>query len=437
MTATTKPTAPAPAPWWAVLLGIAAIVGAITVAQNTGSGPTTVPTVTMSSTTAPPATTSTSTPSAAYRRPFGDTATWNRPFAELGLHPRSAEFSQRLYEHANKGGPGRLSLYFDDYSYPMYDARTATRTIRAFHVVNGCCRGSLPDGASIPWGPTWHTGGPSDNDKIMIVIDPATGREWDLWLVQLPDGNQSSCWLAPGFVSGQDLCVGQADLIQGPDGKPSDYRTATHTYPVGGAWMQSQIGLITPQEIAAGQLRHAVNWIVHNTMFGPACTPAQKADPAQFGQTCGSWVNPASRLEWPAAPQQCGANTQANTVAGRSATVPEGGRFAVHKSPAEVEAWATGRGYTGQLRRTMIIIATALTDQPTVGFGGIIENTSCYDWGMFTTGRNGPDRDAWNALGIPTDPAAASRLLDGFITEGSIRMAGESAPQTVGSLTPR
>ena len=431
MPTTSPPTRPDTRPWIWALLGFILIAGGLATKNGSGSG--TGPTTT----TTTSAVTTTTTPGSGYTRPFGDTATWNVPAASFSTISVSPTYTANAYNHLNLNGPGKLSIYFDDYSYPVYDLRNANTTIKVYRTSYGFA-GSIANGSSIPWNLSWRTGGVNDNDKIMILLDPSTGKEIDLWNAFVPGDNQSSCItldnIAAGLdVNAQNLCAGQADVIQDQFGNQSDYRTATHTYPVAGSWMQSQIGLVTADEVASGSIRHALNVIAHNTMFGPPCSPAP-SNPVSpgFGSTCGGWVNPASRLEWPDAPQQCGTFTQANTTAGRQETVPEGSRFALTLSDAQIDAWLTSKGYTGTLRTTVRIFAVALRD-----YGFMVINTSCYDAGIFTDGRLNPaTATKWNALGIPTNTTSASRLLDGLITSpSSLRMLTPSLPQVVGLQT--
>ena len=366
-----------------------------------------------------------------YRRPYGDAAVWNRPVSEFGLSPRSAEFADRCYRYCSLAGPGKVSTYFDDYSIPVYDAREATTTIRVFRAGFGY-PGSIANGASIPWTPSWKPGG--GNDHIMVILDPLTGKEIDLWTAYLPGTTeQSTCITVENIAlgigqAGNVLCAGGADVIQDETGKAIDYWTATTTYPIGGGYFEQYAMLVTAAEVQAGAIRHAMNLTMYSTMFGPQCSAADLADPTKAGETCGFWVNPASRLEWASVPQGCGANTQANTVAGRSRTVPEGSRFFIEASDAEIEKWLDSRAVAGALRRTARIFAVALRD-----YGMIVTNTSCYDAGILTSGRVGPDAPLWATLGVPADTNQALRILDGLITATNLRTAAPSGPQVVGS----
>ncbi len=344
-------------------------------------------------------------------------------------------YSARLFANANYGGisdpakRGLFSTYFRAYSQPIYDAREATGTIRVYRASFGF-QGSLGAGASIPWNDTWSP--PTGNDATMLIVDPSTGREWDLWLVNL--ANKSACvtWenVAAGFVvTERNLCVGQADLVQDVAGNPADYRSYSGGYPTGGSHLPGLAMIVTADEVTTGVIPHALNAVVYNTMFGPECTAMQRSTTAA-GTTCGFYENPASRLEWASAPQDCGGYTQENSTAGRSKTVPEGMRFAIHITDAQIEQWLNSRGYAGALRNTARIFAVAARD-----YGFIVTNTSCWDSGFVTDGMfNSTTRSKWLALGVPDDNSLS--LLHGLFTQDELWAVAPSEALSVGSATP-
>ena len=365
---------------------------------------------------------------------FGN-APWNRTVTNMATHPRSAEFSARLFNYSNFGGftnptlKGKFSTYFGAYSQPIYDARQATGTIRVFRAGFGF-PGSIANGGTIPWNPAWQP--PSGTDRSLDVVDPTTGREWDLWLVQTD--NKTSCItlenLALGFdTGGYNLCVGQADLVQDSAGQPIDYRTYEGGYPTGGAFIQGLAMLTTADEVAAGVIPHALNAVVYDTMFGSLCSAAQKAT-AAAGVDCSFYENPANRVEWTTGPQPCGSATQVDSPIGRSKTVAQGMRFAIHVTDAQIDQWLNTRNFTPELRNTARIFAVALRD-----YGFIVTNTSCYDAGFITDGVFNPKTKAkWQALGVTN--ADDVSLVHGLITADNLWTVAPSEALSVGSQTP-
>lgn len=160
-----------------------------------------------------------------------------------------------------------------------------------------------------------------------------------------------------------------------------------------GVRIQFYAMLATPEEVAAGEIRHALSMGAANTMFGPECT-AEELETDAAGTTCGFAVAPAGGLEWHTACSAC-APSPLSDLELRKRGIPEGARFALDISDAEIESWLDSRGYTGRLRETARIFAVAVRD-----YGWFITDTA----GTATFGVSGsanPEtRDAWRALGI-------------------------------------
>ena len=131
------------------------------------------------------------------------------------------------------------------------------------------------------------------------------------------------------------------------------------------------------------------------------------------GVDCGYAVAPATKLEWwNGASSMCGSIAQQNTAADRAKTVPEGMRFAINLTDAQIDAWLTSRGYTGAKRTTARIFAVALRD-----YGWITSDTSCWGASVSVDGIANPRSAArWNALGIDQFGPTGDTLLDGLIT---------------------
>lgn len=411
------------------------------------------PTTTKAPTTTMPTTTTTVPPAACQmlssgglEPPFDPLAPWNVPVCGLARDPRSDEWRDRFWywSHYNPrvtGLPqttpstGRHNIMFGldadplvDFSVAVYDARDATGWIRVFQR-NGW-RGSMyPDnGGAIPWNPAWKASWGSD--AMMVILDPTTGREWDLWgVVQSGPGiiaNDTECWhwklafFIPGgpYVSGQDLCVGSVNLIRTADlAGIMDYRTYGGNAPgARGVGIQESAMLVTPEAVASGRIRHALMMPVYNTMTGPnPCTEAEFAA-GKLGQECGHAVAPAGNFEREGTfDQGCVAPIDGPVSAEtyRRTTIPEGIRYALDLTPAEIEAWLDQRGYTGARRSTARVFARALVE-----FGWFITDTSCYGADFqVASGVNPATAAAWRALGIHDD---GRDLLDGLFRRDRI-----------------
>lgn len=381
-----------------------------------------------------------------YERPYAPTAPWNVPACDLAEDPRSDDWRDRFWYYSqfnskmatnptaatNRGDHGVMfgldANPVNDFSVAVYSATDATTTTRVFQRDGWSGVYNVGAGGSIPWNPTWRAS--TGSDALMVILDPATGRQWSLWGVAqsyygLP-ANDSQCWHwvgafwlpGGGYRPGIDLCVGGADKMMTADRTVrSSYRTYGGNNPATrGVGIDEYAMLTMPEEVAAGQIRHALMMPVYNTMTGPnRCTPAQMTT-EEFGSTCGNAVAPAGNFERIGGTLQgCGESTASSMdpAAYRRTTVPEGTRYALDMTDTEIEAWLDSRGYTGALRNTARTFARAL-----VNYGWFITDTSCYAADFQVAGAANPQTAAaWRALGITGD---GRDLLDGLITRERI-----------------
>ena len=387
-----------------------------------------------------------STVSDSYTRPFAATAPWNVPVCALAVSDRSNDWRDRFwfFSHYNDHMGDDPSLAPDsgshnpmfgldsdptvDFSVAVYDAGQATTQVRVFQR-QGWAGSMFPGNATtIPWNPSWKAS--TGSDAMIVIEDPPTGREWDLWgVVQSFPGiiaNDSECWLwrlafyMPGgpYVPGQDLCVGGSNLVRNASlTATTDFRTYGGNNPgMRGVGIQESAMLVMPNEVATGQIRHALMMPTFNTMTGGTiCTEAQAAT-AAFGTTCGGAVAPAGIFERASSSAAtCGqpAAMALSPTAYRSTTVPEGTRFALRMSDTEIETWLNSRGYTGATRSTARAFAKALVD-----YGWFVTDTSCYAAEFqVASGRNPQTAAQWRSLGITGD---GRKLLAGLFTRDRI-----------------
>jgi hypothetical protein len=381
-----------------------------------------------------------------YDRPYADTAPWNVPVCNLAEDSRSADWTNRfwLYSRINEhmaDDPtlsGQRDLHevmfgldsdpSDDFSFAVYDARDATTTARVFRRAGWPGTFNVPTATSIPWNPTWRSS--TGSDGSLVILDPRTGAEWSIWglaqsLYGLPV-NDTQCWgdilsvglPGGGFRPGVDLCMGGIDRVTVAGGSTlADYRTYGGNNPgTRGVGIDRYAMTVTPQEVATGQIRHALGMIVYNTMTGGSvCTEAQAATTA-FGSTCGQAVAPAGQFER-ASSDKKGCNEavtqQMSSVDYRKTTLPSGMRFALRMTAADIDRWLDSRHYTGPKRATARAFATAL-----VNYGWFITDTSCGAANFQTSGGANPQTAAlWRSLGITGD---GRDLLAGLITKDRI-----------------
>ncbi|CAI8821753.1 hypothetical protein [Methylocaldum szegediense] len=293
-------------------------------------------------------------PVTGYLRPFGPNAPWNRPVKVLPRHPQSDVLAERLWMFG-PSRPGNFNLSFSGYTYPVYTVDSATVAV---WVQAGM--GNL-NGTQIPWNPNWRAA--SGSDSQVIILDPATGREWDLWQVN---------------AKGTRVFVSNGNLV------PGSYLTKEDGFkPSRGCGIPYLAMLVRPEEIAQGKIEHALSMPIRNTAqtFVP---PATKSD----GKTTENGI-------------------------------PMGTRFALDITDAEIDAWVNSlpRQLPLQTRRSARIIAVALRD-----YGWFITDTAGgahFQFEDYATAQG-----KWEELGLgersigwknyPTD------LLDGLITRERI-----------------
>lgn len=360
---------------------------------------------------------------------FGPNAGWNLRADQLGRADRFDPYVDRLvdystYQSGNPTETQRYAVFFGDYSMPVYDATTA-HTTRAVYQANYGFKGNLPAGAEVPWNDSWKQAGGNDGD--LLIIDPETGRDWELFAVS--GRNTTPCLspenLAAGFNPLSDLCVGRASILSNADGSVADYRTFEGAMQNRGMGLQKLALLVRADEVASGEIRHAVSMATFNTMFGPECTEAEMATDAA-GVDCGFFVPPATRIEWRDSAPKCGGTSLEFTSEDRATTVPEGMRFALDISDADIDAWLDDRGFDEPKRSTARVFAVAMRD-----YGFIISQTTCAGAGITTDGTINPrTRAVWKALGIEHDESSRD-LLDGLIERERLYVVEPSEPPIV------
>ncbi|MEI6481580.1 MAG: Ig-like domain-containing protein [Candidatus Saccharibacteria bacterium] len=432
-----------------------------------------------------------------YKVPFGDSP-WNIPACNLPVlandQATAVNYGKRLYNYAqawNASSPywqgdakdgnvftymgktgiaaqkGKVMTQFglagdaNDFSTPIYyaNASTAKRQIKicndancnpsnldknqCFDVTDLTCM--VPD-LAIPFDSSWRPSGDADGDPFnnagdreMIIIDTATGYSYELWQVDIYGGSclagRTFLYALAGKNPDSRLCVGGAITIRDKDGK----QASIYGYNQGltdsrGMGIENTAMIVTPEEVAAGEIRHALTMEIFNVMYGPDCGAqiSNKIDPSIVNKACGTAVAPAGKFEWRAATDasrlgQC--DVQVNQLADFNTkqtfrqlltpdkTIPEGMRFKINNTDAEIDAWIAGRADLKAdpvKAKTARIFAVALRD-----YGVIPGDQTCYGAGITIAGAANPDaKTRWAQLGIKD--ASSQNLLDGLFRENNI-----------------
>ena len=200
--------------------------------------------------------------------------------------------------------PGRIDLALGAYPFPVYRVGEANGqypvTITSGWVSN-------LHGQTMPWNPVWQPSAGSDGQ--VIVTDPDSGREWNLWQVVL---------------DGSGLVATNGNLI------PGSYWVREEGFVLSrGVGIPYLAMLVTPEEIARGRIDHALAMAVRNTS----------------GR---SFVPPATKLEFGDHPEG----------------IPEGMRFALDVTEEDIDAWvrALPAGVPEGMRRFARVVAIALRE---------------------------------------------------------------------------
>lgn len=248
----------------------------------------------------------------AYARPYGAAAPWNLPVAGIPLDPESDMLARKLWDDAFIDRPERNFNFGQvDYTYPVYVTRPG---MRSYPVVTTTGWGNL-NGASIPYDPSWAPA-PGEDAQI-IILDPATGREWNLFKVQF-DGTR--------------ITIYNGNLV------PGDYRVKTDGFvPSRGIGIQYLAMLVRPEEVARGKIEHALSLPVRNSSGLRYVAPATKLE------------HPGLRLDG----------------------IPEGTRYSLDVTYAEIDAHVSGLPVSAAKRRGIRAMIVAMKD-----YGWFITDTA-------------------------------------------------------------
>ncbi|MCA9329667.1 hypothetical protein KDA11_03405 [Candidatus Saccharibacteria bacterium] len=343
------------------------------------------------------------------RRFFADDASWNQTVTQIGGEVTQLKsFAERFYDYGGGIMPAtktqlpapqimRLSLV--DYSVPIYDMLEATTTVKVFQMGDMAqsmklSRTGVKNGDSIPWNPSWKAG--EGNDAIMHIVNYQTGEAYELWMVHRDrDINCAGFAILGQFSAGKDLCLGAVEhynnLWTAKDGSTI----------VGRGNGINNLALVTrADEVATGNIGHAIALTVSNPMFGPDLIDTADeplTDLANAGTNKAFFMRPGTRLE-----HKCNSRSKIflddslpMDATTRSKTIPSGMRFAAKLTENDITAWLDSKGYTGAKRQTAATFARAWRD-----YGGVVAETGAYGVTIETDGVIGPAKDRWVELGL-------------------------------------
>lgn len=371
-----------------------------------------------------------------YQVPFGN-AVWNQPVCGLPRYAKSADYANRFYKWSNmndgkpenQGNNGRLSALvgiqplYENWSRNVYYAKDATMQA----TVHSASFDSNLDGKTwndqpliprpgylsknptnkIPWNPAWQTGQASDNE--IVILDESNGRIYEIFGIKHdPFAKLLQC----GLYADRDICSYLTKVGRDVNGNYYDYRTFEGNDPSRGVGISSYATLVTPEEVLAGEIRHAIGFAIPNTSVGPVCTNAQRGTNAE-GQSCGFAVSPASQVEWGGITVPGMVPAEWSAIYTQDKLIPEGMRFALDIDDAGIEAWINSRAEyraNTRLAQTARIFARALRD-----YGMIVADTGKVPAIQMAGAVNPQARQLWSNVGL-NEQFTGDTLFSGLIT---------------------
>jgi len=193
--------------------------------------------------------------------PFSTSSFWNTPLpSNVALDANSSslvsDFVQQ-YENAY----GTVGINTTSYSSPVYTVPADQPTVTV--TPQNCLGYGVPAGlaaqlADVPIPPGATPAQGSDGD--MIIDQPATNTEWELWRAQYTDGSWTAC--AGGEISNVSSSSGVF-----PD-----------PYGVAASGLSLLGGQIHLSDIAKGSIDHVLEVQVPNTERGTFVAPADRTD---------------------------------------------------------------------------------------------------------------------------------------------------------------
>jgi hypothetical protein len=405
-----------------------------------------------------------------YLVPFGQ-AVWNQPVCNLAKYSKSSDYANRFIDWAHMndgvntldqydgiigvspGFPENPTLFDPDglanlFTREVYLASKATSEKQVMITASGASEPSNLDGikynstpniarpgyesnlpeAKIPWNSNWKTGMGGDNEIIIIDDRPGIteGRIYTIW-----GYNAGGCMLySGGRVCGMSIKIGR-----GHDGNIIDYRTHEGYVSERGVGLSYYATLTTPDEVLAGEIRHALGISIPNTSFGPICTSQQLGTNAE-GNSCGTALAPASKFE------HGGLTVESNYMSEPfkstytlNRRIPEGMRFSINLTYEQIDAWVASRSdLQNNPRRaeTAKIFARAIRD-----YGMIVVDTNGSRPDVQMVGGVNPDNAAkWKSLALGPD-LGGNDLLKGLINRSNLYVVEPPTVQCADGTTSK
>lgn len=200
---------------------------------------------------------------------FSPTSLWNTPVpADASIAPNSAAIVQGLAAEVASEEPSEKGPWINttSYSVPVYSVPANQPTV---HVQLASAQPERALQAAFDAVPLPSTAQPAKgSDAELVVWQPSTDRMWEFWRL----GYGAEGWQASWGGAMRDVTnnPGVYGLKAWPGSKPW-WGAAASSLPLVG-------GLITFEDLQAGQIDHALAMAVPNVLAGVYASPAQRDD---------------------------------------------------------------------------------------------------------------------------------------------------------------
>jgi hypothetical protein len=393
-------------------------------------------------------------PNYTYQVPFGN-AIWNQPICGKPRHPQSTDYANRLYQwgHENDGStaydvfngkirndPGyRKAPTFNDLTglggaftrevYYASDSNTERKIFAALEIpsnLDGDDNRKVNPDTPIPWNEEWLASQGEDNELIVLEdrdnsdIPPGLAPQGSIYYLSGFYPNRplpwrimpSRCYLE---IARNRLCTYNTTVARDLNGNYVDYRTYEGYVSDRGVGLSFLATLTLPEEVKAGEIRHALGLAIPNPAYGPICASWQLGNPLEEGQKCGTAVAPATKFEQSARNTLKHIRDDFEPLYTLDKTIPEGMLFALDMSYTQIDNWVNSRTDLNATRKnTARVFARALKD-----YGMMIVDTTGGSPSIQTAGGINPRNAAkWTELGM--GPTEKDNLLDGLITASNL-----------------
>jgi len=268
-----------------------------------------------------------------------------------------------------------------------------------------------PLGSKIPWHESWMPTDPTDNDRMVTIIDNKTGRSFNCWMVDRY--NLGAFWHIPNHQAGFNVNL-NTHLAMASMTSPDQSIFTMEDYESGGALgthgakIHALLGVVRAWEVAAGAIEHAISISISRPAYG---TWQQSGGTKKLIETVPARLCGPIELEHKN-PVTLGLGGVTKEPHPLDTTLPSGHRMVVDISDAQIlELLARHFQVSAPLYNTARIFTVAMRE-----YGLIVLETNAYGIGVQTEGWFNPAaKKIWAKQGLTNQ--TETNKLNTYINE--------------------